>query len=133
MSQAMTASQKPFFGALRRMGDILVGRGNTGWTTSKSEHPCLHQNCSQGSPAEKTGRKSLLNHPHAPLPTPPPIGQRTEHTVPRVIWDPEVVRASLSVKDALFTHLMPGVNYLGAWYPPWATTFLHHAAETKLS
>ena len=30
-------------------------RGNAGWTTPKRRHPCLWQNCSQGSSAEKTG------------------------------------------------------------------------------
>ena len=36
-------------------------RGNTGWTASKSGHPCPCQYCSQGPPAERTGRGSLLN------------------------------------------------------------------------
>ena len=31
-------------------------RGNAGWTTSKSGHTCLWQNCSKGSPAEKAGK-----------------------------------------------------------------------------
>ena len=71
-----TASPKPFFRAPRRVRDAVVGRGNAGWTTSKSGHifPC--QNCSQGPPAEKTGRGSLLN----PLscPSDDPIGQGNE-------------------------------------------------------
>ena len=48
MSDATTASPKPSFRAPWKVGDGVVGRGNAGWTTSKSEHPCSHQNCSQG-------------------------------------------------------------------------------------
>ena len=55
----------------------VIGRGNAGWTTSKSEHPCPCRNRSQGPPAEKTGRGSLLNHPSfSPFHNPDnPIGQ----------------------------------------------------------
>ena len=63
MSRATTASPKPSFRALWRMGNAVVGRGNAGWTTSKSGHPCQCQNCSQQPPTEKTGRGSLLNRP----------------------------------------------------------------------
>ena len=56
-------------------GRRSVGRGNAGWTTSKSGHSCPCQNCPQGPPAEKTGRGSLLNRPHVPD---DPIGQETE-------------------------------------------------------
>ena len=44
----------PSFRARWRVGDAVVGRGNTGWTKSKSGHPCPCQNCSQGPPVEKT-------------------------------------------------------------------------------
>ena len=54
MSHAMTASPNPSFRTPQRIGNAMVGRGNAGWTTSKSGHPC--QNCSEGPPAEKTGR-----------------------------------------------------------------------------
>ena len=47
-------------------GRTVVSSGNAGWTTSKSGHPCLCQNYSQGPPAEKTGRGSLLNHLSCP-------------------------------------------------------------------
>ena len=40
-----TASPKPSFRAPRQVGNAVVGRGNAGWTTSKSGHPCLCQNC----------------------------------------------------------------------------------------
>ena len=53
MSQVKTASPKPFFRAPWRVGDAMVGRGNAGWTTSKSGHPSPCQNCSQGPPAGK--------------------------------------------------------------------------------
>ena len=43
-----------------RVRDAVVGRGNARWTASKSGHPCPCQNCSQGPPAEKTERGSLL-------------------------------------------------------------------------
>ena len=58
ISYATTASRAPW-----RVGDAVVGRENAGWTTLKSGHPCPCQNCSQGPPAEKTGRGSLLNRP----------------------------------------------------------------------
>ena len=54
-SHATTASRNPSFTATWRVGDVVVGRGYAGWTTSKSEYPCPRQNCSQGPPAEKTG------------------------------------------------------------------------------
>ena len=46
-----------------RAGNATVGRRNDGWTTSKSGHPWLCQNCSRGPPVQKTGRGSLLNRP----------------------------------------------------------------------
>ena len=49
------------FRAPWRVGNAMVGRGNAGWTTSNSGHPCPCQNCSWWPPAGKTGRKSLLN------------------------------------------------------------------------
>ena len=71
MLDAKTASPKPFFRAPWRASDAVVGRGNAGWTTSKSGHICPCQNCSQGPPAEKTWRWSLLNRsscsPHDPI------------------------------------------------------------------
>ena len=66
MSHATTASPKPSFKAPWKVDDTVVGRENAGWTTSKSGHPCPCQNCSQGPPAEKTGRVSLLNRPSCP-------------------------------------------------------------------
>ena len=59
-----------------RVGDAVVSRGNAGWTTTKSGHPCQCQNCSQALSAEKTGRGSLLNCP-AYLPD-DPVVQETE-------------------------------------------------------
>ena len=66
MSQFTTALPKPSFRAPWSVGDAVVGRGNAGWTTSKSGHPCPCQNWSQRPPAEKTGRWSLLNRPSCP-------------------------------------------------------------------
>ena len=66
MWHATTASSKPSFRPPLRVGDTIVRRGNAGWTTSKSGHPCLCQNCSLGRPAEKSGRGSWLNHPSCP-------------------------------------------------------------------
>ena len=48
------------FRAPWRMGDAVVGRGNAGWTISKSGHPRPCQNCSQGPPAENIGTEYLL-------------------------------------------------------------------------
>ena len=60
------------------MGGAMVGRRNAWWRTSKSGHPFPCQSCSQGSPAEKTGRGSLLNCPSWPPPHPPtPVGVST--------------------------------------------------------
>ena len=53
--------RQPLQNHLSGVGDAVVGRRNAGWITSKSDHPCPCQNCSQGPPAEKTGRGSLLN------------------------------------------------------------------------
>ena len=75
-SQMTTASPNPSFRAPWRAGDMVVGRVNAGWTTSKSGHPCPCQNCSQGPPAEKTGRGSLLDRPSCPPDD--SIGQWTE-------------------------------------------------------
>ena len=50
--------QKPFLRAPWRAGDAEVGRGNAGWTTSKSEHPCPCQNCSRA-----------VSYTHLTLPT----------------------------------------------------------------
>ena len=66
MSHATTACQRSSFRAYWRVGHAVVGRGNAGWTTSKSGHPCPCKSCSQGPPAEKTGRGSLLNRPSRP-------------------------------------------------------------------
>ena len=73
-----TTSPKLFFWAPWRVGNGAVGIGNAGWTASKSglSYPCHH--CSQWPPAEKTGRKSLLNYPSR-LPD-DPIRQGTEGT-----------------------------------------------------
>ena len=44
MSNATTASLKPSFRAPWWVGGAVVGRGNAGWTTSKSGHHCTYQN-----------------------------------------------------------------------------------------
>ena len=75
-SHDKTASQKTSFREPRKVGDVVVGRENAGLTTSKSGHLCPCQDCSQGLPAGKTGRRSLLNRPSCPLDE--PIGQGTE-------------------------------------------------------
>ena len=76
MSHAMTALPKPSFRAPWRVGDVVVGRGYAGQTTSKGGHICPYQNCSQGPPAETTGRGSLLKRPSCS--DDDPIGQGTE-------------------------------------------------------
>ena len=69
MSHATTTSPKPSFRAPWSVGDAVASTGNAGWTTSKSGHPCPCQNCSQGPPAEKTGRDLCWIVPHVPLVT----------------------------------------------------------------
>ena len=76
MSHATTASPKPSFRAPWRLSDAVAGRGNAGWTISKSGRACPCQNCSQGHPAKETGRGSLLNHPSCSPDD--PTGQGTE-------------------------------------------------------
>ena len=76
MSHATTTSPKPSFRAPWSVGDAVASTGNAGWTTSKSEHLCPWQNCSQGPPAGKTGRGSLLNRPSCSPDD--PVGQGTE-------------------------------------------------------
>ena len=76
MSHATTASPKLSFVVFWRMGGAVIGRGNVSWTTSKSRHPCPCQMRSQGPPAEKTGRGSLVNRPSCPPDD--PISQGTE-------------------------------------------------------
>ena len=76
ISHATTAFPKQSFRAPWRVGDTVVGRGDAGWTTSKSGHICPSQNYSQGPPAEKTGRGSLLNCPSCPPEN--LVGQGTE-------------------------------------------------------
>ena len=76
MSHAMTASPNPSFGAPWTVSDTAVGRGNAGWTASKSGHACLCQNCSQRPPAENTGREPLLSCPSCSPND--PISQGTE-------------------------------------------------------
>ena len=63
-------SKIPSFRTLWKLDDAVVGRGNAGWTQSKSGLPCPWQICSQGPPVEKTGRGSLLDRPSSPLPPP---------------------------------------------------------------
>ena len=76
MSHAMAASLNPSFRASWRVGAAVVSRGNAGWTISNCGYPCPCQRCSQGPPAEKTGRGSLLNHPSCPYDD--SIGQGTK-------------------------------------------------------
>ena len=52
MSHATTTSPKPSFRVPWRVGDAVAGRGNVGWTTSKSGQPCPCQNWSEWPPAE---------------------------------------------------------------------------------
>ena len=62
VSHAAKAFPNPSFRASWRVDDAMVGRGNAGWISSKSD-PCPCQNCWQGPLAEKTGTGSLLNGP----------------------------------------------------------------------
>ena len=47
MSHATTASPKLSSWAPRRVGDTVVGRGNAGWMTWRSWHPCPCEDCTQ--------------------------------------------------------------------------------------
>ena len=75
-SHATTASPKPSFKAIWRVGGAVVSRQNARRTTSKSGHPCQCQNCSWWPLAEKAGSGSLLNCPSSPPNN--PTGQETD-------------------------------------------------------
>ena len=91
MSNSTTASPKPFFRVPWRVDDTVVGGENAGWTTSKSGHPYLCQNCWLGPPAEKAGIGSLLNlNCLSCLPSPPP-NDPTGHGTPVPKSQAEVV------------------------------------------
>ena len=64
--KSQTAPPKSSFRAPWRVGNAVVGRGNAGWTTSKSGRSCSCQSCSQRPHVEKTGRGSQLNRPYVP-------------------------------------------------------------------
>ena len=100
MSHATTASPEPSFKAPWRVGDAVVGRGNAGWTTSKSGHPCPCQICSQGPSAEKTGRGSLLNRPSRSQNDPIGHGAKLIWTEGRII----ATRASPTGRNSIFTN-----------------------------
>ena len=71
------------FRASWRVDVVVVGRGNAGWTMSKSGHPCPCQNCSRWPTAQKTERLRqdvCWIVPHAP---PPP---RTTKSVKEPKW-----------------------------------------------
>ena len=58
----VTASPRTSFRAPCRVGDTVVGRGNAGWTTSKSGHPCPCQNYSPlYPPDDQVGQETELN------------------------------------------------------------------------
>ena len=63
MSHATTASPKPSFKALWKLGDPWSAEEMLDEQYQRMNIPCPCQNCSQWPPAEKTGRGFLLNHP----------------------------------------------------------------------
>ena len=106
MSHATTASLKPSLGAPWRAGEAVVGRGNAGWTTSKSEHSCPCQNCSQWPPAEKTGRGPCWIVSHVP---------QTTQSAEGLNWI-EPIRSKSSAKRSLHIHLSPmEMNVWWSW------------------
>ena len=72
MSHATTVSSKPSFKVPWRWS----AEGMLDGQHQKSGHTCPCQNLSQGTPAEKTGRGSLLNRPSYPPDN--PVGPGTE-------------------------------------------------------
>ena len=76
VTHATTASSKTTLQSTLEGGRRRDRRRKSGWTTSKSGHICPCQNYSQGPPAEKTGRGSLLNRPSCHLDD--SMGQGTE-------------------------------------------------------
>ena len=71
MSHATTASSKPSFRASWRAGNAVVGIGNAGWTTSKTDIPAHARTAQKGLLQER------LEQDPSRLPD-DPIGQGTE-------------------------------------------------------
>ena len=133
MSHATTASPNSSFRAPWKVSDAVDSRGNAGWTTLKSGHPCPCRNCSQRFPAEKTGR-SLLNRPSCRPDN--PIGhltelnflkrQWTEWTDPKDHFNPWSSQFVTFCNTAVFIVLTPKAPV--SWYQrPYETIelFLH--------
>ena len=78
MSHVTTASPNHLPGHIEGWAIAMVSRRSAWWTIWKSWHPCPCQNYSQGPPAEKTGRGSLLNCPCPSCSPDDPISQGTE-------------------------------------------------------
>ena len=75
-----------------RVDDVVVGRGNDGWTKSRSGHLCLCQTCPRWRPSDKTGRGSSIMSPDDPT------GQGTE---------PKCLHLKVSRKASSYTTVKP--------------------------
>ena len=82
-------------------GDTVVSRDNEGWSTWKGGQTCPRQNCSWRAPAEKIGRRSLLNRPSCPPEE--KSGQGTNWTVQRMVKACSFKRGSEN-KNLVFSH-----------------------------
>ena len=80
MSHSTTASPKASFRAPRRVGGAVVGRGNAGWTTSKSGHPSHARTAHKGllqtkqqQQKQQTGSADEASRPagHSPVTSSP--------------------------------------------------------------
>ena len=71
-SHVMTASPKPSFRAPWRADDTVIGRGKSGWRTSKSGRPCTNMPelltmASRGNDWKRISAESSLTFPDDPL------------------------------------------------------------------
>ena len=66
-SWCLTVSPEPSFRASCSVDNAVVGRGNAGWTTSKSGHPYPYRNCSHKTLLQKRLEEDLcwiISHVH---------------------------------------------------------------------
>ena len=84
-----------------KVGDAMFGRGNAGWTTSKSGHPCPRQNYSQWPSAEKDRNRISAESFLVFLRLPNRSRDWTEQ--PRRSWDVQNTVEVSSVSDLILS------------------------------
>ena len=88
------------------MGDAVVSRGNAGWTTLKSGHPCPCQSCSHGPLQKRLEENFCWIVPHVPPNDPISQGAELNWTVPLMML---LDRWALHLSVSLFS------SWSGCW------------------